>query len=198
MELTREEKKALVFIAARAKSKACASFREVKKALNKRSYSHTIRVLEKLRALGLVEWQPMCRRTLRPTRRGGQILAVTPLYLISASMPAPVKKWRAKDSFWLDPRLFKLNPECKHLVFEAGQDWRPANLKVAVGDRVIVAQPPTLELPDKGRLAMVHLGDKVEAYQLDNDDGWIIKPAHLTVTSKNFIGIVVAVLSMKT
>lgn len=198
MEMTPEVRNALAFITAKAECGVCPTLSEVQNALNKRSRSHTSLVLGRMKQAGLIDWTPRMQRTLRPAIRGKQMLTVAKMYHVPEKMKWPMAKWRAVDSLWLDPRLLKLHSEDKHIVLEAGRDWKPANLKVNPGDRVIVALPLSLELPDKGRLAMVCLRDKVEAYPLDFvDDGWIINPVHLLVSKIKFIGIVVAVVSVK-
>ena len=166
--------------------------------MNKRSYSETIFLLERLRAAGLVEWQPKARRTLRPRKMGGQMLTVAPLYVVGETVRLPFEKWPQRDALWLDPKLLKLDPLRKHIVLEAGNTWRPALLGISAGGRVVVARPDEAVLLDgvkTGAPIVVHLGEKVVVASLGYERGWFADSPNCRVTNKNLIGIVAAVVS---
>ena len=200
MKLTSKEKRALGFIATRAGSGFCASFREVQTVLCKRSFSQTVFFLERMRDAGLVEWKPKGRRTLRPTKIGGQGVETSPMYSVGETVRLPFEKWPQRDALWLDPHLLKLLPGRKHIVLEVGNSWKPALLDIAPGDRVVVARPHKTEDFEefgKGIPIVVHLGESVVVANLGYDARcWITVSPQCKVTSKNFVGIVVAVIKL--
>ena len=200
MEFTPKEKKAMAFISTKAKSGVCASFREVQAVLCKRSFGQTVFFLERLRDAGFVKWQPKGRRTLRPTKKGGQGVAVAPMYSVGETVKLPFEKWPQRDALWLDPQLLRLLPTRQHIVLEVGSSWKPALLDVSPGDRVVVARPHEVEDFEefgKGTPIVVHLGESVVVARLGYEARcWITVSPQCKVTSKNLIGIVVAVIKL--
>ena len=198
--MTPEEKKALRFIATKAKSGFCASFREVQAALGKGSYGQTVILLERLRDAKLIEWRPKGRRTLRPKKMGGQGVETSPMYSVGETVKLPFAKWPQRDALWLDPQLLKLLPTRQHIVLEVGSSWKPALLDVSPGDRVVVARPHEVEDFEeftKGIPVVVHLGDSVVVARLGYEARcWITVSPQCKIASKNLIGIVVAVLTL--
>ena len=158
--MTPEVRDALDFITVQAASGVCASLDEVQAALNKKSRSHTLLVLRRMKEAGLIDWETGQQRTLRPAKKGKSRLLVARRYLVGEKVKWPLGKWSAVDSHWLDPKMFNLSPAQKYIVLEAGSLWAPKNIQVTKGEKLVVAVG--LKFPADGT-SFVHRKGQLEA-----------------------------------
>ena len=196
MNMTSEDKRALAYIVAADKRGDRPSVREIQRALNKKSYSHTTLILGRLRRAGLVEWQRMMRRTIRPVKKGCQATCQAKMFIVGERVKWPFSTWRSVNCLWLDPLLFHLDPAAEHIVVEVGRDWNPQYLRVGQRDRIIVSR----RLPDipkniEKHTILLHREGLLVAAKLFSEGGWLTREPQRRVEREDILGIVVAVIS---